>query len=806
MTMDVWGDESDEMMEQKPTDSTAVAKPDAQTPQGGQGPLLDETDEKKVVQTMVRWLQAQRKARKRRRVEWERNRLWIKGVRGVRARPLSEDLSDFELHVPLGVLEMAPVMDRADELIDRVAAHLLVDPPVPEAEPSSNEDADRDSAEFTTRMLTVEGSESGFNMTGLCRRAVRKGGVYGSAFKYWCIDPTGNGWRPMEIMALPEATTKDDAILDPLTGGPVTDEGRLKLRYVMPDGNLTDDPTEADKQWLPKVRCEILTGNHVAFLPETCSGINDALGVLILNYMPLSDAKQKFEKLAKMEDQDLRKLLDWKPEDEKHVRPAHASNPRPDSGGEKIPDDATICTLTLYFRGHSAYPKGAYIVAAGGETVLHKQTWSAVVEKAGKTEEECLDLPLSQVRQLDDDVDDDPMGRGLIEKLGPVDEVRGTIVLAWMEYLDQAMHRNTFLPVGTIVQPGALSVRDGTPIYFNPQGQPVEERIPPFPPDAKEFFDRATEAGDSATGLHETAQGLESPNSQSGKAKEVVVQQAQVNLSGMRQNLADAIERSWRIVAQLVRAFYTVPQRLKYVAEDGAYKEEEWSRADLGSTRQIRIARGSFTQMAPEAKQALADQMLAVQVIAPEEYERIITTGMQPKLGLKDNPHTQRVRRQCKVWREGPPEGWMPPQPVPQMDPVTGMATLVPAPDPSNPFADQLLVDDEQDVAVVRHRELRRLMASTAYQSKPPEWRAMLDGEYQRARQAAGVSTVAEQQVAMQQQQQMQAEQNAQNLGAQSAEKDKDRDAKAVGQERTHQMNMERDAMKMQGTGPQLAA
>lgn len=753
--------------------SQSSARNDAQTAtKAGVGALLEEPDEKVVAETITKWLRDQARNRKRRRVIATRNRYWMKGIRGVRIRPTNEDVTDVELYVPLGAMDLPPVMERTEELVERVVAHLMSDEPEPDAEPEDDSDLARESAEVTSRILTIEGAESGFNLSGNIRRAIRKGAIHGSGFLYPCVDATGNGWRPMEVKALSTATTVQDAAIDPQTRMPVASDDQLITRYVRPDKTLTDDPNEANKQWLPKIRVEVLTPEHVAFIPEACSGIGDANGVLIVQFPMLSDAKAKFPILAKMADPDIRTLLGWRPDETKMATPLDAAGMRARSAagnsGDKIDDSARLCTVSLYFRSHGAYPKGAYIVISG-DKVLYKQPWTGMVERDGKLVEECLDIPLSQFRQLDDDIDDDPMGRGLVDKLGPIDEVRAFTVTAWIEYLDRLMHPITYLPLGSIVNPDQWrAARDGTPIYYNPQGKPEQERIDPFPPDGKEFFDRTTEAGNSATGLQETAQGTEVPSVNSGVQAAVVVQEAQKNMSTIRHNVADGTERFWRVVTQLFRTFFTVPMQMKYMGEDGGWRRSEWSRADLGSTRHIKIKAGSFTQLSQQQKEAIADKQLQSQVIDLDEYRRVVSSGIRPQLGLKENPHIIRVRRQISAWNDGPKAGWQPPQaptipgptgrPVPAVDPATNQPVPAPA-DPANPFADRRLIDSDPAVAKQRYIELGRHQSEASYLTKPPAWRKYLDDAVDLARREAGVSTIFEQQQAQQQQAQMQNQQ-----------------------------------------------
>lgn len=781
--------------------STAPATPDF----AGMGELLEKSDAE-IAQTITKWVKARSPERKRRRTLSARNKLWAKGVRGVRAKPVTEDMTEWQLFVPFGALDMPPVMDRTEELIERTISHLLADKPIPDAEPADESDTAVEAAEFTSRLLQSEGSESGFNLVRLFRRAEKKASYHGSGFIYLCVDPTGNGWRPMEIQAHPQAQAVEDATRDPLTGRVVASDDMLVTRYVREDDTLTDDPSEAKSQWLPKLRPEVLTDDNVVFLPETATGIEDADGVVLIQWMTVGQARGKFPAFADLSDDKIRALIGWTPDDTaKYADPNHESRRKvsvrgttSDSG--PVSDDARFCVLSLYFRSHSAYRKGAYIVTAGGTTVLHKQTWTGVVERVGqggtpRNEEECLDIPLVQVRQFDDDQDDDPMGVGMVAKLGPIDEVRGTIVLAWLEHLDQLMHRIPFLPLGSVVQPGQLSARDGTPVYFNPQGKPEYEQVPDFPNDGKEFFDRTTDAGNSATGLEQTAQGIDTPSVTSGVQANVVVQQVAKNMSTLRDNCADAIERFWRLAAQQMRVFYTIPQQLKYEGEDGSWRRKEWSRVDLGSTKQIRIKAGSFTQMSREAKEAMADKMLTAQVIDGYTYQQYVSENVRPVVGIQSNPFRVRVKKQVAKWKEGPPQGW---QPVPPpVDPMTGQPVPPPA-DPADPF-DVRLVDDDQQVAMERYEILKREMSDGAYAKQKPAWRALFDAATERARRAAGVSTIAEQQQAAQQQAEAQA----------TAEQEKaagEQESKAVESDKAREHEMQKMAMQGGQKSEQQAA
>jgi hypothetical protein len=747
-------------------ESTTNAKPDANTPtMQGRGPLLEEEDEKKVAETIAKWLKDQSKARRKRRVVVAWIKQCLKGVRGLQIRPSNEDVTEIELYRAPGMLGLSTIMMRARQLIERVVAHLLSDPPAPDAEPEDDSDMAKEAADLTSRILTIEGSESGFNTGMLLRRALRKASIHGSAFLYPCIDPTGGGWRPMEIEALPEAQTVNDATIDPDTNAPLAaGDPRLELRYVRPDKTLSDSPAEAERQWMPKFHVDILTPDHVALLPEACSGIGNALGAIVIRYPMVSELRGKFPKFAKFKDEDIKALLSWRPEETRNSQPFDSSveklRMQSTGDGKKVDDSARLCTLTLYFKSHSAYPTGAYIVVSG-DRVLHKQPWSGMVENGENVVEECLDVPLAQLRQIDDDEDDDPMGRGIAFELCEIDGQRSYILDAWNDHLDRITHPWMFVPLGSTITPAQLQLRTGEPLYFNPQGKPEMEKVDPFPADGKEYFDRTTAAGNDSVGLEETAQGTEVSSVTSGAQAAVVVQQAAKNLSGMKHNTADCVERFWRIVVQQWRVFFTIPMQAKYLGDDQSWKTTEWSRADFGSTRVIRIKPGTFTQLTAEQKEAKAAQQLQTGVIDQQQFREVVASGIRPTLGIRDNAHVVRIKRQISLWDDGPPEQWQPPAPpmmmdqmgqqVPAVDPMTGQPMPAP-PDPANPFADRREVDQDRAVATIRYQELALHQSEASYIRKPAPWRAYYVAALNEARLACGAYTLAEQQQAQAQQ------------------------------------------------------
>jgi hypothetical protein len=755
----------------------------------------DEVAQGQAVRRIVQLWESQDRAMKRRHVFWQRNRLWLKGYPAVQAMPVSTDLSEWRLDIPYALEEMTPVMSRVDTLLERLAAHLFVDRPEPLVEPSQDTDQARDAAEFAERLLTVDGAENGTNDLRLFTSAEKRAGVPGSSFVFFRVDPFAGGWRPMEIMAHPQAQSVEDAAIDPFTGAPATPDQLMK-RYVTAEGvdelgqpvpaGLTDDPRAADQQWLPRVVPKLVSPYQVRVLPETAEDIADAEAALVLMPWTLGQLRATFpDWFATLDVEDQEALIKWRPQAARwslawYVQEGLKQELPKGPEGEPHPDEL-VWTLAWYAKACPDYPWGGYVLTAGGKWVCHAQEWAAEIETPDGMNRLPLDIPIAQCKQLTDDDAGDFYGRGVVEDLGPADNLRMQIIEAWRDHLDRFLHPHTFLPLGSNVQAEQLATRGTAPIYVNPAGTPIVEPVPPFLPDGKEMLDRATMDMNDTLGLWETGMQV-SGNAKSGIAKQIDLQQSNANISGIRQNAVTFIERYWRLKLQLWSAFCTIPQRVRFVGEDGAYKEREWSATDLRDVAEVRIRAGSFTQMTPDQKEQYVSMLLQQQRIDADEAERLLASNASARLGRLDNPHRMRVRRQLAAWRQGPSAEWMqqaqqyeqaqqlaqemaqqqPQTPdQPPMPPEAFLRVAGIAPPPS-PF-DTLPVDEEPPVARIRHAELQRAMAGTEFASFPRPWQGMLVQAYEQARQAAGLilprEQAEQQQAQMQQQMQMQAQQ-----------------------------------------------
>jgi hypothetical protein len=206
-------------------------------------------------------------------------------------------------------------------------------------------------------------------------------------------------------------------------------------------------------------------------------------------------------------------------------------------------------------------------------------------------------------------------------------------------------------------------------------------------------------------------------------------------MSEPKQNVERAYERGCRIQLQLVRAFYTIPQRLRWSTQDGVFRERWFTGADLKSTVDVQVKPGTMTMLTPDAKMNLALQWNSVPgLLKIDQLQGMLFNNVGAMIGVQDDPIRLRIRRQLDEWQEGPPQPTTPaaPPPVPV---VPGMPA---PPPPVDPAIGQRLAqifapvpaDGLPAVAEIRLGELMRLMCSTRYERMPPEWRQGVDQEF----------------------------------------------------------------------------
>jgi hypothetical protein len=822
--------------------------PAEESPEGGEsasaksapkmGPWLDEPPAK-AFELIDKEIERQEPAAKQLYERHKRNTWWRQGRPFARLVEKTEDKGLLKAWLPPMSTRQAPLPNKTDDLCNKIVAQITIDPFLADVTPQSAEDEDRDGAEWGTRFLKADGGESGTNDPQAVRDALDIACTHGSGYLHLYTDPQGGGWKPLSIEAHPTSQTVEDAlvkqVVDPSTGQPsmVKTTDGVVTRYVRPDQTLTDNPLEADRQWLPKIKREILKPEHVRYVPDCATDVADADAMILLRYCTFAEFQAMYPEVEGLSDEEATKLVHWRPKRSKVLLPKHVSDRVPDDSGEpafggktssggakeRPSGDALVFYYLGYQRSRPAYPEGAVVVAAAGRTYYRGPLSREVERRDGKMEKLCLDIPVSQFRSLNDPMEGHPGGMAIIERFGPGNEYRAAILTAVLENIDQLLHPNVFLPITSPVRPRQLAARDGTPIRIgSAEDKPTYEQPQLIPDWAGAIVDRIDTDMNSASGLQETAQGLESPRSVSGVAKRTAVEQSLVALGQMFQNTLSGVQRYWRIKLQLARADISTPVAVSYVGEDGAYKVDQFEGVDLIGAKDVLIAKGSGTMMSPTAKQEWMAGLQQYQWVSVPEAAEAIRGGIGGMLGLQDNPHLMRVRRSIVTWRKGPPEGWQPPQPQMAVDPVTGQPSGEPMVGPDgqpmmtapnyNPFEPRVN-DEEPEVAMIRVRELSRLLASTEYTRHDVPWRQLLDAEYQRMAYAAGIQTVRQQAEAAAQAEAKQAEADAESRASEKAgqaaeadrkteEKAADRDHEKESQAAKQEFELQRESIRSQ--------
>ena len=708
--------------------------------------LLDLAEEgkegkKKAAAKMVREWDGTHKQMSSLFAQWKANRARFAGWTGVRCIKVKDEKTCV---IPMGADQAFGGMNKAARLTRRITSKIFADPPLPDVEPEGNSDDEADQAEFTARVLTILGDPGDLDTTGTARDAFDRAHNYGSGFRHWWVDPRGGGHRAMQIFAKPGAQAIEDALDENLPGD-------LAIRYVKEDGSLTDEKREAKRKWLPRLQREILTGKHVRFIPSQVRDIEDADGMMIGAMVPYGTVKHIFPEILELSEERRQEIVTARPRHSRALLPIG----KQDRTSDELSDDDFVFVLTRYHRSNPDYKRGAHLIALGEDFLAHADTWW------DEENDVPLDIPLDQFKQMDEE--DNPYGLGSMELLGSANEIRASILGTLLEYLAKFKNLKTFVPMMSPLQAQQLQSPTKTYISIPQGGEPKTEQMPTLPSALTDFLEFTTTDMDDESTLQEVAQGLAPASVQSGRQAQTIVEQVQAALSGQHHNATKGLIRGWRIMVQLVRAFYTVPQQISWLGEDGAYKRKSWIGTDLTSAKNIRIKRGTFTMLQPTQKTLLASEQMQIGGMSVAEFQDITSANVQGLTGLQNNIHRLRARRQISAWNDGPPEGWAPPEP--QQDPETGQE--IPGQDPvMENILGSLPPDIEPENAALRTYEFGKAISSTKFSLHQPEWQQGLLNAYQLSRQAAGVLTIEEQQQAAQaekeaQQQEIQAQQQA---------------------------------------------
>lgn len=783
-------------------------------------------ERKKVARRILKWWSDQDRVYRKYREEWRVNKARRRGIHNVKLIKNDQNVHEYTIYAPPNVNTMPQTLNKADRLCRRVANFLFTDPPMPEAVPSRDDDEARDAALTTTRILQTLTSEGAIDDMRTMRRAFDLGSTYDSGWRHHFVDPAGGGQRPITVQVHPEANLLQQAIPEPThpqTGEPYP--GPYVTKFVTMGGELVNERRHPQlrMRFLPSIRSEVLTGANVRLLPAHAHDVWEAEGVLIGSFQPLGRLRALYSEIQKLYDSDegkerLQSLIAEPPVHTEQLLPKHQQT---HLKTQELNDDAMVFTLTHYRKQGPTEEHGVFAVVLGKDFLAHIQEWE------DPNTGEAMDLPVDQFKQLEDE--DSPHGRGLMRQLGGGNELLGMGFEAVITHMQRLKNRRVFIPTNSIIQPRQLQSPTATAIPMNPGGKPEYEEVPTLPNQYFEFINTVANEMNDESALQETAQGVNPPSVQSGLHARQIIEQSIVALSDLRDNTERAIIRGYRLYTQLARAFFTVEQDLNYVGEDGQHRVERWSGASFGDTEDVRIARGSFTQLSPPSKAAEAERFFLMRdpttgegIIDIHELRHAIFGNVGGLLGLQDNPHRNRVQRQIQVWHEGPPEEYLQAfaqrQQLQQVvqevvaraqsgqaDPQKAQAfvqqaqQLLSQPLPGDAFP-PLPVDEEPAVAVMRHWHLARLLSGSKFAKQPPEWQRTAIEAYERARQAAGILTIAEQQQAAQAQ--AEAEQQAQEAERQARLQEKQTDAS----EQVAVADREVERQRVESEGEVLAA
>jgi hypothetical protein len=773
-----------DLVEKSSSGPDALAGETYGDPMPGLGPLLEEKDESRVARMVLRLWTSQDSFVRRRNAQTRANELRRKGYTGVVIRTGDDGLAAPYLS-PSASPDVNPTLNKAATLCRRIAAVLFADPPAADPQAPSGSDGDRAAVEMTARILEDQQGPHALDTPRKLRRAFDRASSGASAFIHYFIDPKGGGRVPIEVEAFPHAQQLDHATHDP-EGQPWSVElarayglewdGQYAKRFVTPEGGLTEKRAEAAEKWAPALKSEVVDSRHVRLIPHTAEDAFDADGIVLGQWIAWGEAKRRWHEKLKDCDKETRdEILRWRPDGWEQCTGLRDE----DLTAEGNPDESQCYALTLYMSACDDYPKGAWLIVLGGRKVVVQEPWEAEVQGV----KEALPIPLAQVKQFAEG-DEEPFGHGLMELVGPGNELLAAVWGSFLDYLDDLNNRKIFLPYTSMLRAEPYLARGKRIIPINQGGKPEHEQTPPYPREGLSALQMIPALMENVSGLEQVAQGLEDSSVQSGSHATAIIGQVQAGMSELKQNAERAFIRCSVIELQMIRAFYTAPQILAFTGEDGEDRSEQWMGADLVSTRDVRIKPGTMTMLSTAQKAQLVQQWQQLGLLQPHEAQSMLLSGVGAMIGAQDNPHLRRIRRQLWKWRQGPTreveeeaerqrglvEAWQaatqdyqaalgqapalaamapappPPQGVamqPQADPQTGQPMIgpdgQPVQVPGNPYAQALAeiflplpVDQQPDVAAIRIWEIGRVMSGTDYEKQAPEWRSGLDMEYQR--------------------------------------------------------------------------
>lgn len=807
MTAVFHGTETDEPNpdDEGAADQAHEAPPDPSGQKGGW--ILDHPEPKEVKEYLLALVKHQKPYRRARRAKedrWERLRA---GESGLTIQPL-QDESDYFVRRDFGEgAGSVTINNTPDQLIRRTAAVITTDPPLATVTANTGEDKERLASELAERILRVEGAAVNRDDAGTLRRAIDLAGTYGSIFNWFTVDPQGGGLHPVEIQAHPQATTIKDALTPTIPGPPMIGpdgmavEGQpvpipnvtvadLITRYVTIDGRLTDVQAEAKLAPRLAIREQLIRPAQVTLLPFGAD-VQSAIGCLVGEVLPLYEVVARFYGGVRPEEEVVKKLTAWKPAEldyyewmPKNLRATMRQTPQSYPGNDAIiADDALCAILCVRIKSSELAPMGAYVVIGGTDEPLIREPWRVTIGDGPDAQVKYLSLGLTQLRWREDS-DGDPYGVPGIEDLAATSAQVLTLTEYVLNHCYKAANGHVYIEMGSSLQPDEYLRRDGMPINIKPGSQPFFEEIPPLESIVTQLLEAKEQELEKVSGLNSAAATGEAPASvNSGTQLAQVIEETRVGLTGNIQNSDRYYVATCDTRLEFFQGFIDAPQMLTYTGESGDVQQQAFMGADLLGYGDIQIAKDSSTMMTRTAKAQLAQNNLDLALKTGDaegvqSYKENLAQNQNPQIGIQDDPIKARIQRQVFNWKQaaqhpqestaaagqGVPETTALPSSAPAQAGPDGQ----PLPPPIPPEVQAALAhfqpnitDELEDVAMIRFRALKLLCASKAYDTAPQPFQQAAQMEYERMRQAAGIMTRAEQQLAAQQAAQQQADQAA---------------------------------------------
>lgn len=647
----------------------------------GKGPLL-EADDETVFSTVHNLVLRQERLKKNQLamdVHWTRIR---QGYPWSRLEKVA-DQDIWRAVLPPGTERMstAAVPSKAADVCSKVVETLMVDPPKPQPHAIDYGEVSERAVEMAKNFLTIDATEIGTDDNACFWNALDASMTRASAYLHVWVDKTGGGYIPLQIEAHPQAQDPNNPMeaMDQATGLllPAVDP---VLRYVATDEQeqpvqFVEDAAQAGKQWLPKIRVDQWGREHIRVYPETAT-VHDAEMIIGLWYCNLGEAKRRWpDTIGALPPEELAVLCDWVPQRYLALLPpALRARWKMSTGNEKdTPGGANDERLMFYYivyrrptpatiGSYKGYPEGMALVVSGayGGYVVQRDTLTTQVQMPeGGQSLRCMEIPVVQITPRRDPDERDPSGFATISLFGGASEAASTLVTSYLEALDMILHPARFIPVTSPVEGWQIEQSRGTgdPVpVLSRDDYPHYEEPRPLPPDLFGAIQWTYTQIDSASSLNKPAVGANDQQEVSGIARNIAVKQAMVALSRQAQATLASWQRFWRVKLECVVKYFTAPQLIHYVGEDGAYKADWFKGNDFAVVDRVTIVDGTGSMMAPAEKQQYTAFAQNMKWISPDEAADAVRPSYIGSLGLADNPHQQRIERQVSAWLKGPPK------------------------------------------------------------------------------------------------------------------------------------------------------